>query len=243
MKTLPLTSGLLLTALLVGPANAATTFGSVSLLAQVTVNAGGTPSLGSDTAVSFDLTELPLQAAVNRSDQGPDSSASASADLSTDFASASAGAFIFESIFATYAGSPGTVGGASALGTAQYRFFVSTSTIATINYSLLFEGNTGASTIRISQANEDVFRINPTSSGSLVTAAFGPGDYDLFVSIAGSAGSSTDDASASRAGRVAFSFADAGVPEPATWAMMIGGMGAAGVALRRRKANVSVRYA
>lgn len=33
------------------------------------------------------------------------------------------------------------------------------------------------------------------------------------------------------------------VPEPATWAMMIGGIGAAGGALRRRKANVSVRYA
>ena len=38
--------------------------------------------------------------------------------------------------------------------------------------------------------------------------------------------------------------ADVGlVPEPATWAMMIGGIGAAGGALRRRKANVSVRYA
>ena len=33
------------------------------------------------------------------------------------------------------------------------------------------------------------------------------------------------------------------VPEPATWAMMIGGIGAAGGALRRRKATVSVRYA
>lgn len=33
------------------------------------------------------------------------------------------------------------------------------------------------------------------------------------------------------------------VPEPATWAMMIGGIGAAGGALRRRRANVSVRYA
>ena len=34
-----------------------------------------------------------------------------------------------------------------------------------------------------------------------------------------------------------------GVPEPATWAMMIGGIGVSGGALRRRKANVSVRYA
>lgn len=33
------------------------------------------------------------------------------------------------------------------------------------------------------------------------------------------------------------------VPEPAAWAMMIGGFGAAGGALRRRRANASVRYA
>ena len=35
----------------------------------------------------------------------------------------------------------------------------------------------------------------------------------------------------------------AGVPEPTSWAMMIGGVGMAGGALRRRKAGVSVRYA
>ena len=33
------------------------------------------------------------------------------------------------------------------------------------------------------------------------------------------------------------------VPEPATWAMMIGGIGAAGGALRRRKVRTSVTYA
>ena len=35
----------------------------------------------------------------------------------------------------------------------------------------------------------------------------------------------------------------AAVPEPATWAMMIGGIGAVGGTLRRRKAKVSVRFA
>ena len=40
-----------------------------------------------------------------------------------------------------------------------------------------------------------------------------------------------------------FSASLAAVPEPATWAMMIGGVGMAGGALRRRKANVSIRYA
>ena len=33
------------------------------------------------------------------------------------------------------------------------------------------------------------------------------------------------------------------VPEPATWAMMIGGIGLAGGAMRRRRANASVSYA
>ena len=34
-----------------------------------------------------------------------------------------------------------------------------------------------------------------------------------------------------------------GIPEPATWAMMIGGFGAAGGMMRRRKQRVSVRFA
>ena len=33
-----------------------------------------------------------------------------------------------------------------------------------------------------------------------------------------------------------FTLADSAVPEPATWAMMIGGFGLAGATLRRRKA-------
>lgn len=33
------------------------------------------------------------------------------------------------------------------------------------------------------------------------------------------------------------------VPEPATWAMLIGGIGAVGTSLRRRKAKITVRYA
>jgi hypothetical protein len=33
------------------------------------------------------------------------------------------------------------------------------------------------------------------------------------------------------------------VPEPATWAMMIGGFGMVGAAMRRRKAQVRVTYA
>jgi len=39
------------------------------------------------------------------------------------------------------------------------------------------------------------------------------------------------------------SFAAAGVPEPASWAMMIGGFGLAGGALRRRKVRTAVTFA
>ena len=45
-------------------------------------------------------------------------------------------------------------------------------------------------------------------------------------------------------GRGSIAFGDgAAVPEPATWAMMIGGFGVVGGAVRRRKANVSVAFA
>lgn len=40
-----------------------------------------------------------------------------------------------------------------------------------------------------------------------------------------------------------FSYNVAAVPEPATWAMMIGGFGMVGAAMRRRKAQVRVAYA
>lgn len=40
-----------------------------------------------------------------------------------------------------------------------------------------------------------------------------------------------------------FSYNVAAVPEPATWAMMIGGFGMVGAAMRRRKAQVRVTYA
>lgn len=43
--------------------------------------------------------------------------------------------------------------------------------------------------------------------------------------------------------KVNFSALPAGVPEPATWAMMIGGFGLVGGAMRRRKTRVTVSYA
>ena len=68
------------------------------------------------------------------------------------------------------------------------------------------------------------------------------------VEFGGAAGQAfvTDNGTAfiNDASNLVFSASVAGVvPEPATWAMMIGGIGAAGGALRRRKANVSVRFA
>ena len=243
MKMNFVAAGLALATLLAGPAQGATTFRFVSLSTQVVVNGGSNTPIGNDDVTTFNFNELPVRSTISRTDQGPDSVASASADISTDFASPDQGAFIYESIFADYSGSPGTVGGATALGVARYAFTVDVSTIATVDYSLFFDGNVTNPTIRISQNNVDVFRINPTSSGQVVSTAFGPGNYELFVNISAGASSSSVDSTASRSGRIAFAFVDAGVPEPATWAMMIGGIGAAGGAVRRRKANVSVTYA
>ena len=51
----------------------------------------------------------------------------------------------------------------------------------------------------------------------------------------------TSGGNASYAGTLAF--AVSAIPEPATWAMMIGGFGMVGGAMRRRKAQVRVTYA
>ena len=51
----------------------------------------------------------------------------------------------------------------------------------------------------------------------------------------------TSGGNASYAGTLAF--AVSAIPEPATWAMMIGGFGIVGGAMRRRKAQVRVTYA
>ena len=66
--------------------------------------------------------------------------------------------------------------------------------------------------------------------GTLFLADIGPGIYTLVVT--GSAGSS-----ASFTGD--FTVTAAAIPEPASWAMMIGGVGLAGGALRRRSTKVS----
>jgi len=43
-----------------------------------------------------------------------------------------------------------------------------------------------------------------------------------------------------RSGTQSFLFAGMAVPEPASWAMMIGGMGLVGAVLRRRRATVAL---
>lgn len=222
-----------------GPAQSAATFRFVDLQTQVITSAGGPQSAGFDSATTFDFNALQLQSSISRSSEAPGVSASASADLSTDFTSSDQGAFIFESIYAQYDGA-GVMGGANSLGVASYGFSVDRLTIATIDYSLFFDGNVTPSTIAIRQDNVSILRINPISSGQAVSIAFGPGDYDLFVSIAASAGSLGIDPVATRSGRIAFTFAEAAVPEPATWAMMIGGIGMAGSALRRTRRKTAL---
>ena len=44
-------------------------------------------------------------------------------------------------------------------------------------------------------------------------------------------------------GNISYSLTDGAVPEPASWAMMIGGMGMVGAAMRRRKSKVSTKEA
>ena len=63
----------------------------------------------------------------------------------------------------------------------------------------------------------------------------GSGDYLDFLVGWGSNGNYIDDSTGFRASLTS----DGAVPEPATWALMIGGFGLAGAALRRRRAAVA----
>ncbi len=74
---------------------------------------------------------------------------------------------------------------------------------------------------------------DPTEVRSLAGFAVGPGNYTL--TLQGTPGTQNG----SFGGSVAF-VAQSAVPEPSTWAMMLFGFGAMGVAMRRRKRSVAL---
>lgn len=105
-----------------------------------------------------------------------------------------------------------------------------------INFSLVRVG-TGGNMINVPfvMGTDETYRI----TGLAVNA----GTYLLSLTGARATGNSNSAFNASYTGNIAFAATPA-VPEPATWALMILGMGAVGYAMRRRaKVNTSVRFA
>lgn len=88
----------------------------------------------------------------------------------------------------------------------------------------------------------DVF--DPTGSGSVSVALVNGQQYTFSLFNNGNLSTdSTTDLISQATADLRWSIDYAGVPEPMSWAMMIGGFGAVGTTLRRRKANLSVRHA
>lgn len=80
----------------------------------------------------------------------------------------------------------------------------------------------------------DTFAFTPTMTGAidvyqLAPTLLGTGNHTLFVT-----GNIVAGPSASYSGTVNFNVPTQGVPEPATWAMMLLGFGATGMVMRRR---------
>ncbi|CAM3191445.1 hypothetical protein SPAN111604_09530 [Sphingomonas antarctica] len=83
-------------------------------------------------------------------------------------------------------------------------------------------------------------------SGQTQAPGTNPGQQIMtsFVASGGTAVLSFTDATTASGGNVVFdNVSVTGVPEAATWAMMIAGFGIAGVTMRRRRAQVRVTYA
>ncbi len=129
---------------------------------------------------------------------------------------------------ATYAGTPITLAGASS---AQYTFGLSDFTFPISFTKTTLSGNNGATA---SYPGESTVNSEVDTNGLL-----GPdsGDYGLQFSANGVqyVGTATVDGSGDHISQISYDVAS--VPEPATWAMMVLGLGLAGGALRRSRRN------
>lgn len=127
---------------------------------------------------------------------------------------------------ATYGGTPITLGGASS---AQYTYSLTDYSIPFSYTKTTLNGNDGATAS---------YPGVPFTSSSVATNGFlgpWPGDYGLQFSANGVqyVGTATVDDTGNHISEISYDVAS--VPEPATWAMMVLGMGLAGAAMRRSR--------
>jgi hypothetical protein len=127
---------------------------------------------------------------------------------------------------ATYGGTPITLAGSSL---SQYTFGLADYTFPIFFTKTTLSGNNGAT---VSAPGESTFNSQVDTNG-----LFGPspGDYGLQFSANGVQymGTATVDDTGNHISQISYDVAS--VPEPATWAMMVLGLGLAGGALRRSR--------
>lgn len=118
---------------------------------------------------------------------------------------------------------------------------ITLSTVATVadgpddvDITAAFITGTGINTPINLMANP--FNTDAIENYALSGLGLGAGTYTLTIE-------GTRGATGSYGGNVAFQFVDRGVPEPATWAMMLLGLGAVGWQLRRRRQPVLAQAA
>ncbi len=127
-------------------------------------------------------------------------------------------------------GTPITIGGAAA---PQYSFVLGTFFNGAAQYKI--QGNDGATVAFPDNGVTQPFLSNVTTRLEGIT--FTEGDYQLSFMIGSLAytGLATVVDQGRRISAISFSPVAGAVPEPATWAMMMLGMGAMGIMLRRRQ--------
>jgi hypothetical protein len=133
---------------------------------------------------------------------------------------------------ATYGGTDITLAGA---GSAQFTFELRD--LVEVSTKAYLVGNDGAS---VATPGTDVYASEQLTGSSIFP--FGGGDYGILFSANGInyQGTATLINGGFTIDRITYDVAGAGaVPEPATWAMMLLGFGAAGTALRRSRRRQS----
>ena len=120
----------------------------------------------------------------------------------------------------------------------SYTFTTTTNTVFTMGYNVTGAGNTfglwGWPVNGVSGTGGQVVNaFDPTASGTFV-ANLTPGTYTVELDSFANIGSGNLIDVASMNGQFNWSIAAVGVPEPASWVMMMIGFGALGAAMRRR---------
>lgn len=246
-QTLALSGAALGAALIASsPASAAVTFGQAKLAVQADarLNSGQSHSKTLDDLSTTTLSDSVSDLA------GPNFS---TAQASVAFNDPYAAAIDIKQLSAKASGAgvsqAGTTGYARASATLTYDFTIDASYLARISYDFTADPGVTLSYViyPTGQYSNDNSGSFASGQGEIFTNPFGPGAYTLVISAGLDVVSYPGDPSKSEALKGGASFLllpngriSSPTPEPATWALLIGGFATAGLTLRRRRSPAAV---